>query len=75
LTADVPHVDPLGVYTPAAAARLLGFRTNTLPRYMRKGQLRYAKRGGRVLILGSWLMEFLAGGEVLARPRIREAAA
>jgi predicted site-specific integrase-resolvase len=65
--ADVPVIQPDGVYSPVAAAQLLGFKPNTLPRYMKRGELRYSMRGGRRLILGRWLLEFLEAGEVRKR--------
>ena len=61
---DVPVIEPLGVYSVAAATKLLGLKANSLPRYMRRGQLRYSKRGGRVYVLGVWLLAFVEGGEV-----------
>jgi hypothetical protein len=35
-----------------------------LPREFRKKRLRYAKRAGRVWVLGSWVLEWLEAGEV-----------
>ncbi len=67
---DVPVIVPNAIYTLATAAPLFGARRNTLPRYCRQGKLRYAKRGGKVLILGAWLIEFIERGEVKRTPRL-----
>jgi hypothetical protein len=60
----VPVIDPHGVYTIGALTDALGLRPGTLPRELRLKRLRYAKRAGRVLILGSWVLAWIEGGEV-----------
>jgi hypothetical protein len=63
-----PHViQELAVYTLASAAEALGLPGSCLPREVRLGRLRVAKRSGRYFLLGAWLVEWLRSGEVLRR--------
>ncbi len=64
---DPAVIHPTAVYSLADAARLLGLRKNCLPREVRLGRLRVSKRAGRYFVLGQWLLEWVAGGE-LRRP-------
>jgi hypothetical protein len=59
------EIKPQGVYTLTAARKTLRLKPNTLPREIRKGRLRHAKRSGTIFILGVWLLEWLIGGEVV----------
>jgi hypothetical protein len=61
--AAVPTIRPGQVYTLAALTDALGLRPGTLPRELRLGRLRHAKRAGKVFVLGEWVLEWLAGGE------------
>jgi hypothetical protein len=61
---DVPVIQIHGVYTLRTAAELLSLKSSCLPRECRLGRLKYSKRGGRVLFLGSWLIEWVERGEV-----------
>jgi hypothetical protein len=63
----VHTIAPNAVFTVASAAQILTVKTNTLPREIRLGRLRAAKRAGRHFILGAWLLEWLAAGEVKRR--------
>jgi hypothetical protein len=58
------EIVPTAVYDLASARESLGLAKGTLPREIRLGQLRAAKRGGKILILGEWLLEWVRGGEV-----------
>jgi hypothetical protein len=40
---------------------------NCLPREIRLGRLRVAKRAGKYMILGKWLLEWIEGGELSRR--------
>lgn len=60
---DPPVIPANAVYSLPQAARLLGLKANCLPREVRLRRLRVAKRAGRYFVLGSWLLEWLAGGE------------
>jgi hypothetical protein len=60
-----PHViDPNAVYEMPHARAALRLAKGTLSREIKLGRLRSAKRAGKVLILGAWLLEWIAGGEV-----------
>jgi hypothetical protein len=61
---DIPFIDPHAVYTIATLTDALGLRPGTLPRECRLRRLRFAKRAGRVLILSSWVLAWIEGGEV-----------
>jgi hypothetical protein len=63
-----PHIIvPTGVYTLPQARTALGLKATTLPREVRHGRLRVARRGGRYYLLGDWLLEWLRAGEVVRR--------
>jgi hypothetical protein len=55
---------PEGVYTPAIVTERLGLAKGTMPREIRLRRLRVSKRGGRYYLLGSWVLDWLRGGEV-----------
>jgi hypothetical protein len=38
-------------------------------REIRLGRLRHARRGGRILVLGSWLLQWVKDAEVVRRSR------
>jgi len=59
-----PIIVPNAVYAIAALNETLGLKAGTIPRELRLRRLRYAKRAGRVFILGSWVLEWLEAGEV-----------
>jgi hypothetical protein len=60
-----PHVViPSAVYSIAQLNAALDLKPGTLPREFRKKRLRYAKRAGRVWVLGQWVLDWLAGGQV-----------
>ncbi len=60
----VPHVIAANaIYSVCSASRALGLPKSSLPREIRQGRLRVAKRAGRYFILGQWLQEWLEGGE------------
>jgi hypothetical protein len=60
----VPVIRPNAVYRPEQLRRTLGLAKNTFGREARLGRLRVAKRGGKVFVLGSWLLEWIQQGEV-----------
>jgi hypothetical protein len=62
-------IDPRAVFTIDQARTTLQLAKNCLPREIRLGRLRVAKRAGKYLILGSWLLEWIEGGEVLRHNR------
>lgn len=68
LPMNAPHViQSQAVYDREAARIALGLTKTTLARELRLGRLRCSKRAGRYYILGDWLLEWLANGEVSRR--------
>jgi hypothetical protein len=66
-----PHIiDPRAIYTLESARNALGLAKGCLPREIRLGRLRVAKRAGKYLILGSWLLAWVAEGEVVRRTQV-----
>jgi hypothetical protein len=63
----VPVIRPNAVYSLELARHTLLLAKNCLPREIRLGRLRVAKRAGKYLILGKWLLEWIAAGEVTRR--------
>jgi hypothetical protein len=60
-----PHtIVPTAVYNLATARVALSLAAGTLPREIRLRRLRASKRAGKYLILGAWLLEWVAAGEV-----------
>jgi hypothetical protein len=47
-----------------SARAALGLARGCLPREIRLRRLRASKRAGRYFILGAWLLEWIAGGEL-----------
>jgi hypothetical protein len=63
-----PHtIEPNAIYTLETARAALGLAKATLGREVRLGRLRVAKRAGKYLILGSWLLQWIESGEVRRR--------
>lgn len=62
---DPPVLHPNTVLTLASARALLGLSKSGLQREIRLGRLRCSKRAGKCWILGAWLLEWLASGEVV----------
>ncbi len=59
-------IHPTAVYDMAQARAALGVAASTLAREVRLGRIRHAQRGGKRVFLGSWLVEWITGGEVRA---------
>jgi hypothetical protein len=53
-------IDPDGWYSDGQARLLLDLPSATLARARRKGGLRYAKAGNRILYQGQWLTDWLS---------------
>jgi hypothetical protein len=68
------YIEPDGIYSPTALARLLQeaveMRPSCVRREIKLRRLRAAKRGGRLILLGRWILEWLAAGQ-LPPPRPR----
>lgn len=61
------RIDPLTVYDLQSGREAVGMAKGCLPREIRLGRLRAAKRGGKILILGEWLIQWVREGEVSRR--------
>jgi hypothetical protein len=57
-----PAILPTACYDLQQAAYLLGVTQSTLPREISLGRLRHARRAGKVLLLGQWLIDWLENG-------------
>jgi hypothetical protein len=66
---QIPVLDPKAVFTIEQARSTLALAKNCLPREIRLGRLRVAKRAGKYLILGAWLLEWIEAGELPRRQR------
>jgi hypothetical protein len=65
---EPPRINRDAVYALNSARERLGITKNCLPREIRLGRLRAAKRAKKIMILGEWLIEWIEGGEI-KRPR------
>jgi hypothetical protein len=52
-------IDAEALYDDATLCRTIGLKINSLDRARKNGELRYTKRGGRVLYLGAWVHDWL----------------
>jgi hypothetical protein len=64
---NIPVIDSNAVYTRTTLTQTLGLRDGTIPRELRLGRLRYSKRAGKIIILGSWVLEWISSGEIVKR--------
>jgi len=64
---QVPVIRSTAIYSLELATKTLCLAKNCLPREIRLGRLRVAKRGGKYMILGAWLLEWIAAGELARR--------
>ncbi len=53
------RIDPDQWYDTGTVVLALDLSSSTLARARRKGQLRYTRKGRRVLYLGRWLLDWL----------------
>lgn len=70
-------LDPHTVYDLAGLLAALCLKRSTIRREVKAGRLRASRRAGRCYFLGSWLREWLEGGEpvAIAAPEERRARA
>jgi hypothetical protein len=61
---SIPEIRPTQIFTIASLTELLSLKAGTVPRELRLGRLKYAKRAGRCMILGRWIIEWIEGGLV-----------
>jgi len=62
------------IYDVTSATAALGFGETTLLRAIRGNELRASRRGGRYLIMGSWLLDWIAAGATTKARRTTAAA-
>jgi hypothetical protein len=67
---DPNHAAPLETW-----AAYLHLAATALPRAARRGQLRTARRGGKLWATGEWIAAWLAAGEAEARLRRKHRSA
>jgi hypothetical protein len=78
-------IHPNAVFSIRSLTAALELKASTLSREMRLHRLRYARRGGKTYFVGSWILQWLADGEVTSaepaangvnghRPRSRSSA-
>jgi hypothetical protein len=53
------RIDPDSIYDDDSLYAALGVSAQTLLRARRDGQLRYTRKGHRILYLGRWVMDWL----------------
>jgi hypothetical protein len=58
----VHAIRPTGVYSLHEATRALGMAASTLEREIHLRRIKCARRGGKVLFLGSWLIRWVEEG-------------
>jgi hypothetical protein len=66
---QVPVIHPRAVYSRVQATAALGLAPSTLATEIKLGRLRVARRAGRYLILGKWLLEWIEAGELSSRQK------
>ena len=70
------NIESNGIYDDGTLVLALGLTHATLARARRDGQLRFARKGKRVLYLGQWIIEWLRDEQAETRepsPDIRSA--
>jgi hypothetical protein len=68
------QIDPVSIYDDTLLSTLLGVSAQTLARARRGGDLRYTRKGQRILYLGAWVLAWLGNegagqGKVVAHVR------
>jgi hypothetical protein len=58
-TASVPTIHPDGIYDDLLLGSILDISSQTLSTARRAGELRYTRKGKRVLYLGRWVLDWL----------------
>jgi hypothetical protein len=56
---DSVHIDPSNIYDDDALYSALGVSVAVLARARRAGQLRFARKGKRILYLGQWVLDWI----------------
>jgi hypothetical protein len=61
---DIHTINPTGLYFADDVRRIFRLRLSSLRRELRLGRLKVAKRSGRYIFLGKWLLAWIEDGEV-----------
>jgi hypothetical protein len=56
-------IEPSAVYDDGSLMLALGLSEATLSRARREGQLRFTRKGQRILYLGQWVVDWLAADD------------
>ena len=67
-TGNVHVIAPAGVYFLPDILRTLRLQRSAVRREVRLGRLKIARRGGRYVCLGQWLIEWIETGVVQPQP-------
>lgn len=57
---EVTPIYPTGVYTATTAGRALGIKKETMTAFLREGKIQSRWRLNRYMILGQWLLDWVA---------------
>jgi hypothetical protein len=68
---DSIRIDPQAIYDDLALYQALGISSQTLSRARRSGELRYTRKGQRLLYVGAWVMSWLETTATLEAPNER----
>ncbi len=60
-------LDPHAWFDDAALVKTLGLKVGSLDKARRSGELKYTRKGGRVLYLGRWVHQWLTHDEAPQR--------
>lgn len=69
------EIKPNMVFDLQSATAALGLNRTTLPREIKLGRLRAARRAGKVFLLGRWLLAWLREGVVSPQPAATDGSA
>lgn len=59
MNTDAILIDPDGIYDDGLLCGALGVSAQTLARARHDGQLRFSRKGKRILYLGRWVLDWL----------------
>ena len=65
------RLDPEAIFDDGALRRMLHLPQSAVDRARKSGELRSTRKGGRVLYLGRWVLDWLTGEEDCPRKRER----
>jgi hypothetical protein len=71
---DLIYIEPDLIYDDGPLVLDLGMSGGALAKARRSGALRYTRKGGRVLYLGRWILDWLEKDEASAAPAMEGAS-